>query len=373
MTEDLNEDFFKEEPLNPDLLPFIQKSKIGDTLHHPLLIQPFYSPGLNYICNRQYEQKTKFINDAIKNKNWDSYIWMHERPYRLEKFVEIIDELSDEQYWKMLGEIWSDSENLWQYKIILDFLLSQDKSNRQAMMDEEEKEFLEKLPEEFIVYRGHQGKNKLGHSWTLSYWKAKWFASRFNQKCAVAQTIISKKDIIAVLLGRGEFEIVISPKNIKDINTVSKIRRPDWIEKIFDEVKKFSKKHSYHGLWHWEKVEKNALILAAKTPGADKIVAQLFAILHDSQRENEDFDPEHGHRAAEFAKKLYDEGKLKITSKQCDILRAACGLHNQGKITDIPTIGVCWDADRLDLTRVGIIPDKELFSTQAAKDLLWKI
>lgn len=35
-----------------------------------------------------------------------------------------------------------------------------------------------------------------------------------------------------------------------------------------------------------------------------------------------------------------------------------------------PTIGVCWDADRLDLTRVGMTPKPKLLSTQAARDFL---
>jgi hypothetical protein len=32
-----------------------------------------------------------------------------------------------------------------------------------------------------------------------------------------------------------------------------------------------------------------------------------------------------------------------------------------------PTIGCCWDADRLDLSRVGIEPDTELMSTDAGR------
>jgi uncharacterized protein len=36
--------------------------------------------------------------------------------------------------------------------------------------------------------------------------------------------------------------------------------------------------------------------------------------------------------------------------------------------SEVPTIGVCWDADRLDLTRVGIMPDPEFFSTAAGKE-----
>ena len=35
---------------------------------------------------------------------------------------------------------------------------------------------------------------------------------------------------------------------------------------------------------------------------------------------------------------------------------------------DAITIGTCWDADRLDLGRVGIIPSSDFMSTQAGKE-----
>ena len=369
------EDLFKEEPLHPDLIPFIEERQFGKVLHHPLMVQLFYNPALNHICNMQYAHKTEYIKKAVEAKEWDSVIWMYERPYRLEKFLEFREELTDKEYWSILGNIWSDSENLWQYKIIIEYILNADRPGREEMMDADEQEFLKSLPEEFVVYRGHQVKNRLGHSWSLSYWKAKWFAQRFySKKCSVAQAIVSKKDIIAVLLNRGEFEIVVSPTKLKNITTVTKSRRPDWLDLLKIEFEKqFPHKNSYHGPWHWEKVEKNALSLANQTPGADKKVAQVFALIHDSKRENEDDDPEHGLRAANYAKKLFDAGRLMITSKQLEILMIACELHDKGKVSNDPTIGVCWDADRLDLTRVGIIPEKQYLSTDAAKELLWTI
>ena len=45
------------------------------------------------------------------------------------------------------------------------------------------------------------------------------------------------------------------------------------------------------------------------------------------------------------------------------MLHNACRLHNMGVISDIPTIGACFDADRLELTRCGINPRVDLMST----------
>jgi uncharacterized protein len=245
------------------------------------------------------------------------------------------------------------------------------------MMDEYEKEFLAKLPDQFIVYRGHQSINRSGYSWTLSYWRAKWFSQRFNQsRQGVVQAIVKKENIIAVLLGRSEYEIVVAPEKLESIKTVRKSLRAPWmdaVKSLFVEQYRLGKRVSFHGPWHWEKVEKNALALAKATKGADKIVAQLFALIHDSQRFNEDEDPQHGHRSAAYAEELFKAGKLEITKDQLVVLMEACKYHNDGELSTDPTIGVCWDADRLDLTRVGITPDPRYLSTQAGKDLLWRI
>ena len=59
----------------------------------------------------------------------------------------------------------------------------------------------------------------------------------------------------------------------------------------------------YHGFYHWMRVLQNGRQLA-KAEGANIKVVELFCLLHDTQRRNEDYDPEHGMRAAQFAKTL---------------------------------------------------------------------
>ncbi|TML82741.1 MAG: hypothetical protein E6G09_09645, partial [Actinobacteria bacterium] len=46
---------------------------------------------------------------------------------------------------------------------------------------------------------------------------------------------------------------------------------------------------------------------------------------------------------------------------------------DRGLTTTNPTIGCCWDADRLDLGRVGIEPDPELMSTIAGPERALRI
>lgn len=371
---DFQEAISRKEELHPELRRYVETTSMGmKAIKHPLLIQLFYTPELNALYNEQYKYKCQYVEEKLVKCDYSSYIWLHERPYRLEKFIEISHDLSDDQYWELLGAIWEDSENLWQYKTLPKMLLKSARPGREKMMSEKDREIFSALPENFTVYRGHQGKNRKGFSWSLSYFKARWFAERWSQGGKVDRANVNKKDVFALLTGRGEFEIVVSPDTLVKVKPVKSVElRPVWMQKALLEAEKgyqLSRKTSFHGLWHWEKVEKNALALAKKTPGSDPLVVQLFALLHDCKRENEDEDPLHGHRAADYIKNLH----LKISEQQREILMEACRYHNDGQVSTDPTIGVCWDADRLDLTRVGIIPDPQLLSTHAGKTMIWSI
>lgn len=121
-----------------------------------------------------------------------------------------------------------------------------------------------------------------------------------------------------------------------------------------------------HGVSHWSRVRNNGLRLAKQT-GARLDVVELFAFLHDVQRKNEHRDPNHGRRAADFAKTL--QGNLfTLDDEGLDLLCAACAGHTDGKMEADITVQTCWDADRLDLGRVGIIPDTKKLCTAAARD-----
>ena len=122
-----------------------------------------------------------------------------------------------------------------------------------------------------------------------------------------------------------------------------------------------------HGELHWRTVGANGLWLAEPLDSADTYVIFLFALLHDSMRENDSVDPGHGPRAAAFAGALHAEGVLPATAPQLETLQYACFEHTNGLVSDDPTVGCCWDADRLDLPRVGIKPEAPLLSTTAAK------
>ena len=83
-----------------------------------------------------------------------------------------------------------------------------------------------------------------------------------------------------------------------------------------------------HGRAHWARVRANGLRLAEHT-GANPEVVELFAILHDSKRENDGRDPLHGARAAQFADGLRDS-LLTLADDAFELLRFACEFHTNG-------------------------------------------
>lgn len=121
-----------------------------------------------------------------------------------------------------------------------------------------------------------------------------------------------------------------------------------------------------HGLSHWARVHQNGLRLAEET-GADPEILELFAYLHDAKRLNDGWDLDHGRRAAEYIKSLQGS-HISLKVEQLDLLVYACARHSDG-LTDAPvTVQACWDADRLDLGRIGIRPDPDRLCTPAARD-----
>jgi uncharacterized protein len=121
-----------------------------------------------------------------------------------------------------------------------------------------------------------------------------------------------------------------------------------------------------HGLAHWGRVMENGLRLARRT-GADTEVITLFALFHDSRRENEWTDPDHGRRGAELALSL--RGRFfELSEAAFALLYRACELHTDCRWDPDRTVQTCFDADRLDLGRVGLTPDPDRLCTKAARD-----
>jgi uncharacterized protein len=120
-----------------------------------------------------------------------------------------------------------------------------------------------------------------------------------------------------------------------------------------------------HGFAHWCRVRENGLRLA-ELNGANPKVIEYFAFFHDNQRFNDHHDPYHGSRASALIRKQF-ANRLDLNLEEINLLCDACEAHTKGLTIGPLTVQTCWDADRLDLGRVGKYPDKNRMCTEAAK------
>ena len=122
-----------------------------------------------------------------------------------------------------------------------------------------------------------------------------------------------------------------------------------------------------HGIRHWDRVYENGQKLL--TPDTNPLVIGLFAYLHDSCRIDDGEDLYHGKRAADWIETLRGTYLKDVSNEEIELLQEACRLHTTKLKTGNPTIDACFDSDRLDLWRVGVIPDPARLATEKGKEI----
>jgi uncharacterized protein len=157
----------------------------------------------------------------------------------------------------------------------------------------------------------------------------------------------------------------------KRVRRLANVKHPPeaWLAGIREYVLSIFKcgAHSIHGPSHWQRVDSFGLNIAANS-GADLSVVRLIAFLHDSCRQDDGADLDHGPRAAEMLDRIVPK-VFAIDPGRFDLLKEAIRLHTTGQTTNEPTIGTCWDADRLDIGRVAMTPSERYMSTEAGRGM----
>jgi hypothetical protein len=209
------QEMFVPADLHPDLLPYLGHTGHFEALQHPLVYGVPYTPEMNNHYNKRYELMKEEVAKALAEGNIHRYVFMHERPYRLNAFVDCIANrvVPDKDYWELLGSMWIDSENIWQNLNVWKRLMRSPRPRKQFFMDEDERKAFKLLPPQLTIYRGCiRRQNEDGMSWTLDKDKAAWFSKRFackGESACVLEKTIQKKNVFAYLTGRGESEVII--------------------------------------------------------------------------------------------------------------------------------------------------------------------
>ncbi len=123
-----------------------------------------------------------------------------------------------------------------------------------------------------------------------------------------------------------------------------------------------------HGVEHWDRVAKFGRMLYQE--GADMDVILAFAYLHDAERMNNGRDINHGQRASGLIDAIRHTQLEALSDEQIAKLKRACELHIIQHRTGDITIDICFDADRMDLPRVGIIPYPQRMATKQGAELV---
>ena len=191
--------------LHPDLVPYLQP----DGLFHPVVYSLYHTDDRNEQINKFYEYKLTKIKESLKQQDFNTYVFMHERPHRINAFVDIMEDLSDTDYWKLLALVYTDSENIWQHKSALITLLGSTRPHSDAFMDDDERAVYAALPDQVTIYRGYNHRNARSFSYTLDYKQAYWFANRFGSVGKVKTITVPKSAILGYKDGRSEKEVVL--------------------------------------------------------------------------------------------------------------------------------------------------------------------
>lgn len=181
-------------------------------IEHPLVIGEL---GLlpNSFYNKQLINKKQLLKDFEQSGEYESYLYVIERPFRIWFFVKLmsqnkIEKLS-KQYWKILSSLWTDSENIFQNKELWKDLMK-DKTNSHYFMTDDDLNTFNSLDDSFIVYRGYTHWAD-GYSYTLDKDIAIWFSERYGGKGKVIEKVVRKDDVFALTNSRKEKEIILLP------------------------------------------------------------------------------------------------------------------------------------------------------------------
>ncbi len=199
----------KDVKLIPELSRCLTRGGGGIRFLKHAYVTTVYEPKMNALYNLQYLQKCEAIEAAHDARAWETYIFMHERPFRLDALLMLVvehdrkgEDFGTQMINKYLVSVYTDAEGtainfaVWQ---ILFARLALARRNHDTLPADEW----------LTIYRGYDARARDdGFSWTLDKAQAEFFANRFGKGGKVKQKVIAPADVMLHNNDRGESEIV---------------------------------------------------------------------------------------------------------------------------------------------------------------------
>lgn len=131
------------------------------------------------------------------------------------------------EFWPLFHEFWSTCDNTWRWGERFLRLL-QRKGDARPYMDQDQTEFLGRLPGEIEVFRGCSLSRVNAISWTTDREIAEDFAAGHRSigvpDAVVASAVVSKQSIITVILDRQEKEVLLDPIHLQNVKVSAWVR-----------------------------------------------------------------------------------------------------------------------------------------------------
>lgn len=170
------------------------------------------------------EIRSAILDQIERTTSYLHLLFLIQKPYSGAFFKMSQMYLSDQDFAKALEYIWTNVEcpNVDPNVSQSDWIRFFKKAKPELLMDRDEIEMLDQLSDRVVVYRGLQPNASVqGLSWTIDSNVAKWFASRFGHNGSVYRAEIEKCNILAFFGNRGEKEVVVDPKKLIGVETLS--------------------------------------------------------------------------------------------------------------------------------------------------------
>lgn len=238
------------------------------------------------------------------------------------------------------------------------------------------------LPDVITVYRGGNTNSTpydQAWSWSPSINTAHFFAARRgNGPGYIAKGIVRKQDVLeAFLEDTSEPELIIRPGNV-EVQEVTMLKGLDDVVELLElvcddyreyavklDTMKFQMDSNLHDRIHSKRVLLLCLIMAEllRLPHADIETLAWAAVYHDTKRINDDVEPGHGKRAAQYYRNHCPGSYDKVTNLIIHyhslsdkkgyeaIAREIQGQEAQERATRL--YNIFKDADALDRLRLG--------------------
>ena len=203
--------YYGKDPMNVDrLVPPLRRHVLhtptGPQLLHPWVHQPFFISWK--LANKVYEWKAARARLARAAGDWDTWVSIHERPYRLRALAHLWRRrtITREQLRSLLAWVWPDAEPAyelgWHYLFVAAGYTG------------------EPLPtdaEPLTVYRGQPSlaRRWQGHAWSLQRATAEFFAARYTGRGVVLTAAVHSSNVRAYLTSRGEAEVIAHPRHVQ--------------------------------------------------------------------------------------------------------------------------------------------------------------